>query len=591
MKFDIKGWKKIRGSNTHSIMRNEEGHSLKIAHAPLNAEHRKMLMELPMEAHESPKAKASKMADGGPVRKPAKDDVPEPDPKKAKAFVEGMQQSPVETIKSGWQNAKQELGFADGGDVEQQLRDQNPQGSISYDSAGQMPQQTIEAPPAAEAPIIASQSAPAGLDIVKRFAGAMDQPGGLQPAIGGGVDPQMVAGASPQQPAPAAAQPAQSAGNDPYGTQAFSDAYMRGLGEEKSGLAQEANTAQALGEAQAQAIGEQQAKAAANQLSYQNHYKELEMERQGFLKDMQDQKIDAGRFMANMSTGTKIRTAIGLILGGIGGGLTHTDNPVDRYLQMQINNDIEAQKANLGKTESLLKANYQSFGNLKDATDMTRVMQMDFLSNQLKQEAAKQSGPMAKANLLRAAGKLDMDAAPIVSQMAARKTLASGMQQGRVAPEQVIRLIVPKEEQANATKQLQEAQMGYHARDNALSAFDKVAKLNTAANRTMSPIQSGRQIDALQQPTVAMLSKELAGKFTEADAHALSSQWPQAGDDAQTAAIKRQQFEKIISEKLHFPELKKWGIDLSSQARYNPQGQNSRPLAPPVRPGASSPKR
>jgi len=53
-------------------------------------------------------------------------------------------------------------------------------------------------------------------------------------------------------------------------------------------------------------------------------------------------------------------------------------------LNRQIDRDIDAQKATLGRKESLLSANMRQFGNLHDATQMTKVMQTDIVSNQLK---------------------------------------------------------------------------------------------------------------------------------------------------------------------------------------------------------------
>jgi hypothetical protein len=128
-----------------------------------------------------------------------------------------------------------------------------------------------------------------------------------------------------------------------------------------------------------------------------------------------------------MGTGGRIATAIGLILGGMGGGLTHQQNPALQFLNQQIDRDIDSQKQELGKKENLLNANLRQFGNLRDATDMTRVMQNDIVSMKLREAAAKAGTPAAAAAALKAAGDLDMQSAPIQAQMALRKTVMSSM--------------------------------------------------------------------------------------------------------------------------------------------------------------------
>lgn len=437
-----------------------------------------------------------------------------------------------------------------------------------------------------------------------------EDPNGPQPATepswlqkqmtpGGALPPQQAAPSpqappQPQQapqataPQPAVGQanqqaPAASTQGDPYGNNAYQDAYMKGLNSQMGGLQKEASAAEAQGKAQAELLGKQQGIQAQQATEYQTHYKALDAERQALIKDIQDQHIDPNHFVNTMDGGSRIATAIGLIASGMGGGMSHQGNLAAEFLHKQIDNDIKAQQANLGQKENLLSANMRQFGNMRDAMDMTRVMQTDILANQMKAEAMKQVGPMAQANLLKAAGQLEMQAAPVLSQIAMRKTLMSGMAKGQVAPESVIRMVVPKEEQAGATKELMSAQNAYKAKDNILSAFDRIAQINTVGNRVGSPIQTPRQVAALRDPIIAGLSKETAGRFTEQDAHMLGALFPAAGDSAETLNAKRTQTVKLITEKLNYPELKKWGIDLSNTGRYDNTGKPRIPEGKPVR--------
>lgn len=396
---------------------------------------------------------------------------------------------------------------------------------------------------------------------------------------------------SPTDAATAAPSPDVTAGakqlgiNDPYGTEAYYQGMQAGIGEQKAGISGEAAAQTQLGQQTAQALNEQVQQQQEARRDYQTHFNDLNQERQNFLQDIKNQHINPDHYLNSMGTGQKVATGIGLILGGLGSGLTHTPNMAAQFLQNQIDNDVNAQRAELGKKENLLSANMRQFGNLRDAMDMTRIMQNDIVSNQLRAAAATAQGPLAQSRALQAAGQLDMQTAPIMSQIAMRRTLMSGMQQGRVAPEQVIRMVVPEHEQQYATKELKDAQGMIRSRDNILSSFDQVAQINTVGNRLMNPIQASRQTAALRDPLIAGLSKETAGRFTEQDAHYLATLFPSPGDNQETIMKKRMQINKIVGEKMNFPELQKWGINVTGNAgRYSPTGAPKFKEAPPVLP-------
>ncbi len=612
MKLDIKGWQKIRGSDTHSIMRNEEGHQLKIAHNALSEAHRKALMDLPISEskpakasgearaeEQAPKAAAAPVKsnapsnkpdvkkldadawqgrdakmyeEGGPVQ-PAKkkprapgDDVPEGDASRVGGDVTGRSPVGNPTISDAWKNIKAGLGYADGGPV-----------SSMQDSPEQITQDAAQTP-VEDQMQNAVQQAPAD----QSFFGGMQQRADDRRLATEAAAPEM----APQQgmpaqqaPAPQGAMPSQPKGQgDPFGTayQSSIDEQMKG---QEHGFQQQQKGFEA--EATAQQAGAAAAKAGADKANqdladltakHAKEYADIDKERKGLQSDIDNFHVDPNRYIHSKSTGSKIMTAIGLIIGGMGAGLTHTENPVDKYLQQMVSNDMEAQKLEMGKKENLLSSNMRRFGNLRDATDMTRINILDSMRNTMSKAAAVQQGAAAKGALMERSGVLERESSMLHGQMALRRTLMSGAADGQIPPERMIQANpygAPEEQQKAAMSQLKEAQAATSAKQNALAAFDQVAKVNTAGNRVLSPIQSGRQVHALQEPTVAMLSKELAGKFTEQDAKALSMQWPQVGDDKNTAALKRQRFERIISEKMHYPALDLFGI---KQYSVKPQG-------------------
>lgn len=148
---------------------------------------------------------------------------------------------------------------------------------------------------------------------------------------------------------------------------------------------------------------------------------QLQMKRDQLINDINEQKIDPNRYTSSLGTGGKVMTAIGLLLSGVGAGLTGKENMAAQFLQKNIDNDIEAQKAELGKKQNLLSQNLQEFGNIKDAAIMTRSQLMDITANQIAKTAAKFNDPMAKARAEQEIGKLNAASLQLQQQVAAQK--------------------------------------------------------------------------------------------------------------------------------------------------------------------------
>lgn len=376
--------------------------------------------------------------------------------------------------------------------------------------------------------------------------------------------------------APQGQQP-QAPAQDPYGTQAYSESYMKGLNQQVSGIQGQAQAKSAEAKQEAQALQVAQQKQHEIQNSFKNNYDDLEFERNAHMDDVNNYHVDPAKYWQDHS---KLATGIGIILAGF--NPTSSPNAAIEFLNTQMNRNLDAQKAELGKKENLLSANLKQFGNMRDAMDMTRVMQGDALAIQIKKAAAQNGSQMAQAQAQQMIGQLNQQAAPILAQQAMRRTLLQGAKSGHVDPAKVVNMIVPENQRADANKELIEAQNMASARDNVLSGFDKLAKINTVGGRMGSPLQTSKQVNAIKQPLVAGLSKATAGRFTEQDAGMLDSLFPAPGDNAETIAIKRNQAAKLISEKMHFPILETYGINIGDTGRYNNQGisriQQSAPI-------------
>lgn len=373
--------------------------------------------------------------------------------------------------------------------------------------------------------------------------------------------------------APPASQPViPQAPSDPFGAQAYSDAYMKGLNEQKGGNNALAVAEGAEGKAQENAL--QAGKALqANQSNYQNQFEQLNNERNFFQSDIANSHVDPKQYIDNMSTGQHIRTMIGLVLGGMGAGLTHTSNPVLDSLNSRIEQNIDAQKSNIGNKKTLLEANLRQYGNLRDAADMTRINYMDMIKNQVAAEAAKSQGPMARARAQQANGVLDTQSAQILSQMAVRRSLGQQMQQqggglSQMDPAQAVRglqmsgLINPEQ----ADKAQKEVSV-LTARQKALNAADSLmsqqSKLQTLGSRLGSPLQSQSQLDALHASLVPMIldaapSKRLTPEAVQQEINPWAIKFT---DNAATRQWKLGQLKKyVLQQSDDTPNLRSMGI-------------------------------
>lgn len=185
---------------------------------------------------------------------------------------------------------------------------------------------------------------------------------------------------------------------------------------------------------QAQATKTQASTDAALQQDYAKHQQAAEDELKGTLKnttdtinqvtsDIQNGHIDPKHYLDNMSSGSKIATAIGLIAGGIGSARTGGQNPAMAFLQSQIQRDIDAQKANLGNKHNLLSALENQYGNKTQAAHVFAAIDANVLASKLAATASTAASPMAEASRLAAVGALKQTAAQYQ-----RQAVLAGMQ-------------------------------------------------------------------------------------------------------------------------------------------------------------------
>lgn len=553
MKFDLKHFKKLNADKNTTTLQHPDGHTIKIAHQHLTPKMRGQLASLP---------EVEKMAEGGQVANetPSFDD---------QVLREQYRLGRQSGLPLGVPGVNPDLNLmkpqAETNVAERQIVDKENQAFAAEDEYKQQLakiQHDNQIRATANLPPLPEPPRPAEMDNLPTLT--------QEPA----PTPQVM----PQQQAPQGMQ----ANQDPYGTQAMEQYYGRGLEQQKAGIMGQAQAASQQAILEQEAIQKAQDQERAISDLYNSHVQELNKERQSVFDDARAGHIDPNKFWADRSAPQKISTILGLVLGGLGAGALRQENPVMKMLNNEIERNINAQKADLENKHSLLNANRAQFQNEHDAINMTRIMLNDQLTNGLKMAAAKTTDAQSKARALQAVGALESQAAPIMSQLAMRRAVLTGASMGAIDPSMTIRVIVPEHQQAAAYKELGEAQNMRKASDNILSAFDQLAQINTVGNRTLSPWQSYSQISAIRDPLVAALSKDTAGRFTEADAKYLGTLFPDMRDNAASLKIKRGKLNSLITEKMNFPILNSYGINVGSTGRYNKAGQSKIQESAPV---------
>lgn len=539
--LDLKQFKHVKSDDKSTTLQHKDGHELKMAHKGLAKEHVDQLKALSKVAKDSSmptdrdemKQDQDMMADGGKVEKK----------KSVSAFIApnaakgvdlankirqnggaphgstisiptAQEQQPEGYGKVIGPNGEKPKVFAEGGEVDDS-KDQQIQQALQDPSASILPPNYDPSvlPDAPKQPdeigMTGGGAAAISLpDIGSKINNNMAASFGLTPAAQAAAqittpekqdaikdaDTDAIQKASEANDAVAKAQ--QTAQNPMQNAMAQQgDMLSQGYQNEMKGIQSERDAQMALGTKSASLLADQVSAQQTAQNAYKASYDKLEQERQAHMEDIKNDHIDPNKYWTGDKNGngshSKIMAGIGMILAGF--DPVNRPNSAIEFLNKQMDMNLEAQKQNLNSDNNLLQANLHQFGNLKDATDMTRLMQADIVHNQLLGAAATASSPMAAAAAQKAAGQLQMQYAPLQQQMAMRQAMMglakSGDPSNTAAQEQMIqyaRMTNPdmaKEMESRLVPQVGMAKIPVP--DNARQQIISGQKLQTAAQDLM----------------------------------------------------------------------------------------------------------
>lgn len=99
--------------------------------------------------------------------------------------------------------------------------------------------------------------------------------------------------------------------------------------------------------------------------------------------------VDPNRYWNNLSTSGKVTNLIALLLGGIGSGLTGKPNAALEQINKLMDNDINAQKINIGKKENELSRYMEGTRDLQTAQHLLAAQHLSVVAEQVAAAQAK----------------------------------------------------------------------------------------------------------------------------------------------------------------------------------------------------------
>jgi len=304
----------------------------------------------------------------------------------------------------------------------------------------------------------------------------------------------------------------------------------------------------------------------------------LGKERDQLQTEIKNQELDPRRMFNNMGTGQKVMTAIGLVLSGMGSGLTGQPNAAMAFMNKMMDQDLDAQKTNLGKKQSLLDYNLKKTGNLQDAYKRSKLDMLTVMDARVQQVLNSNAGPMAKQKAAALQGKIMEEMGPLAGQIASSQAFAKQASMGGGTPERTATLMVrnlPKEDQKGATEEI-EMMTGYKNAVNSVDdIFNEVAGMSAAGSSIPITKQNAAFDSAVSSIELKLRgSMKGQGSLTDKDVDAMRSLFPTRADLLNTDRlnVKKERIKEYLSNKISggTPVLTRYGINLPLPVKTRP---------------------
>lgn len=297
----------------------------------------------------------------------------------------------------------------------------------------------------------------------------------------------------------------------------------------------------------------------------EQHYHRLTKEISDISNEIRDGKIDPNAYMNKMSTGEKVGTVIGLMLSGLGSGLSGQPNMAMDFLDKQIDRDIKGQMANLDKKGTLLHALHQQLGSLPQAQQMMKAIAYDQVAGKIAATAAKSNDPQVHARAQSAIAALANQINPAMVQIAQSQAVNQALQSGQITVEQAVPLRVPEHDRAKAYEELGKSREVQQSAAQIEQQMRKLYELTRASSRAKNPIQSAQQINTLQTGLLA-IGKPIFGVLSAPEQELLKkAMTPTMFTDKNTLEKNIAIIQQLASKPIPTPVLNSYGLNVPEQ--------------------------
>jgi len=184
-----------------------------------------------------------------------------------------------------------------------------------------------------------------------------------------------------------------------------------GVKEEKAGFSAQAEVEKAVHDERALSLQTHQQAMTDSAAKHEARRVANEADIAQMRQDIKDTKIDPSNLWHSMSGWKKAQSALALFLGGAAQGLTGRGNPAMEMMDRAIQNDIAAQKSNLGKKQTALENLMRQGHSINEAEQMEAARLKSTLAGAAELAGERHGGEKAKALALQLSGQLDQKSA------------------------------------------------------------------------------------------------------------------------------------------------------------------------------------
>lgn len=302
--------------------------------------------------------------------------------------------------------------------------------------------------------------------------------------------------------------------------------------------------------------------------AYQTKLAELNAKNDDLYQQVSNTKIDPTRLWSSASTGTKMAALAGILLSGIGSGLTGQPNMAMGVINKAIDTDIDAQKSNLAAKQSLLHYNLEKTHDLTAAQAETRLNLLAVFKGQVDAAAAKQGSAVAMANAQGLNAQIDAQMAGIKHEVATQRAMWSLANQPQAAgpnadpndidPQTLRKSFLlgkagfPQGVPEKAQAQAMDEYGNFKRTQGVMSTLDdnfNTMEQNHGVGVGTGPLatEKKKRYEAAANITMTQVDHELAGRVTETTLQALKDDnTPRWGDSPETLAQKRNNIKDAI---------------------------------------------